>query len=664
MINDLLLITNLANSLSCKDYFTDSSILDFDQCLKLDTPPEWITQPREFLLNFTQREIEQRIKITQPKGIVIDLFLESSKSTASNLAIDLTVFLRLCDVKLPIIIVSKGFLATEKDGLIIDPKSYQTLIDLKVGKFLTYNHAFNKIISIDSEVYPIYEYLHQDNFNLTEFLAEFSIVPSDDRHQMTNEWGAIKLAFNAGYTLEDIGYDFPQNTYFKYLQKKFSLDFLTFTEREELLKEYSLPTTQNKINLSTFLKNKKILLIDDNAEKGWTSVLEKIFDARIVSKSSIKDFINIDRQEYISFDLVFLDLYMPNSHGNLKEKENSIKLLEALKIGFPQIPIIVFTASNKSWTLDEVLEKGADGMYVKESPEFAGNATYSKENFKNFFSTVVNCLKRYKTLRPYWSKIEFIFQNFLPEVLDIGTTQFESRITERLKMFFGLLKRGLEEKGFNSREFYFSDNELVFITIWSILNEISEAFYEKIHPNDIEKYIDKKGKEYFLTPIPGYNWKIKGQDDFLIKYKFELDYDEKNNIVLTRRGLPSLKKKSCVSNLILIHEEPYFELKSSNREEVKRELFLQIAFLILKCNKYSIPMLYKEDMTTNLYDLNKKRNKLYLTHGDYIYKGFFEKTEQEKRKDRAYEITPYGDIKKLFELVGLLLTGQETIVDI
>ncbi|AEE51570.1 response regulator [Haliscomenobacter hydrossis] len=666
MINDLILVTNSANSASSRKHFTD--ILNFGEYLELAIPAEWKAQPREFYLYITYSELEPKLAATQFKGIVIDLFLENSKSTDSNIAVDLAAFLRLCDIDLPIIIVSEKHLTSEKYGLDIDPRSYQILNDFKVGKFLTYDQAFNKELSVDDpQHFPIYKHIRGYKFNIAEFLKNFSVIPSDDRHQMTNEWGAIKLAFNAGYTLEDIGYNFPQNTYFKYLQKKFSLDFLTFAEREELLKEYSLPTTQNKINLSTFLKNKKILLVDDNAEKGWASVLEKIFDARIVSMSSIHDCLKIDHKEYASFDLVFLDLYMPNFHGNLKEKENSIKLLETFKIGFPQIPIIVFTASNKSWTLDEVLEKGADGMYVKESPEYAGNATYSRENFKNFFSTIANCLKRYKTLQPYWSNIDFIFQNFLPEIDDINAFKFKSRIKERLEMFFGLLKRGLEEKGFNSRKFYFSDNELAFITLWSILNEISQAYYEKSRPNI--QIRDPKGNLISAHPSGTlieysprhYKWSIKNQQDVFLEYVYFFEIEREKIVLHSNKNYYKLNCKS--KSIFKFHRGKGTVLHQPSVPDVdySRSLYVQIAFLLEK--KITLLSPKKDRLQEKLSQLNEKRNKLFLTHGEEDSR-FYNKTEKSKRSERSYEITPNGDIKELFELVGFLLTGKEIVLNI
>ena len=87
----------------------------------------------------------------------------------------------------------------------------------------------------------------------------------------------------------------------------------------------------------------------------------------------------------------------------------------------------------------------------------------------------------------------------------------------------------------------------------------------------------------------------------------------------------------------------------------------QIGFLIRKC--YSISDYQRDSYCKCLYQLNNVRNKLYLTHGDYITSGFFSMTEKEKRGDSStggipqHNINPMGDIKDLFELIAFLLTG-------
>jgi CheY-like chemotaxis protein len=472
-----------------------------------------------------------------------------------------------------------------------------------------------------------------------------------DRHSITNHWGAVKLALNAGYGIEDIKYDFPPTLYFNYLIKKYGL---------------KIDPNNDKVNLWSHLKKEKILLVDDNSDKGWKAVMLKIFEPAIIDVADdfekINQFGNV--KDISSYDLIFLDLRLPKIQKKEIEYDNGITLLKRIKDKYPQVPIIVFTASNKSWTREAVLNFGADGMYVKESPEFSSDKNYSKENFKNFTNSVVNTLEKYRILRPYWEEIQFIIEN--PTFLSLpekGKSRFKERIEERLKMFYGLLKRGFEQTEYNKNQFHFSDNELSFMTLWSILNEISEACYDKEDESEFFELNDNNGKIWKLSPPKNHkdsNWKIISSNKYLIKNEYEFfNILIDGNPEMINGKYPRLKSKKVES---FISKKNYTFLIPSipeNRKEVTKEIGMQIAFLILNSNK---ELTYKEELCKSLYKLNETRNHLYLTHGNYITTGFYRETEKEKRE--KHTIKPNGDIKDLFELISFLLTGKENKVEI
>ena len=62
-----------------------------------------------------------------------------------------------------------------------------------------------------------------ESFNYSEYLVNLRIPApqATTRHQVSNEWGALRLARNAGYSEDEIGYQYPPTLYFKYLNKKF-----------------------------------------------------------------------------------------------------------------------------------------------------------------------------------------------------------------------------------------------------------------------------------------------------------------------------------------------------------------------------------------------------------------------------------------------------------
>lgn len=490
----------------------------------------------------------------------------------------------------------------------------------------------------------------------TKLITVTSENLAHDRHSTTNHWGAVKLALNAGYGIEDIKYDFPPTLYFNYLVKKYGL---------------KIDPNDDKVNLWSHLKKEKILLVDDNSDKGWQAVMSKIFEPAIVDVAD--DFEKINQfgnlKDISSYDLIFLDLRLPKIKKKEIEYDNGITLLKIIKDKYAQVPIIVFTASNKSWTREAVLNFGADGMYVKESPEFSSDKNYSKENFKNFTNSVVNTLEKYRILRPYWEEIQFIINN--PTFLSLpekGRSKFKERIEERLKMFYGLLKRGFEQTEYNKNKFHFSDNELSFMTLWSILNEISEVNYKKHQPGITIN--DSFGN--LITNHPGggpikynknhFRWEIIGQSDTYIEYEYSLSINPNTgNPILNPSGnyyKLNHEQKSC-----FLFEDNHFQIITSKKTKAIYEntLFLQIAFLIERKANLSTSI-NKSKYQQTLVRLNEVRNHLYLTHGSDISSGFYDQTEEVKRVNHS--INPIKDIKDLFELISFLLTGNENKVDI
>jgi len=547
-----------------------------------------------------------------------------------------------------------------EDGFyFIDSADLSSTIEDEAGQMLTvFEKNFNETIK-------------NKNFH-AEHLKTIKILPSNQigNHEISNLWGAVNLARNAGYADTETGYDYPPTLYFKYLSKKYKANTCSSDEREKiiskaLLKYSSSHSTEQllkdaKLNFSShkYLKNKRILLIDDNANKGWKSTLSLLFNHDIDVFSRL---IDINLKDYKSYDLVFLDLYMPNPINDEKTDMAYTKdILKELKTKFPGSPIIAFTASNKSWTMNEVFENGADGIYVKESPEYAADPSFSKENFKSFVNTVIHCLEKYSILRPYWAIIEQIRKDdYFLNLPEKKNTVFKERIIERLEMFYGLLKKGFEQRQYDKERFHFSDHEMAFMTLWSILNEISELNFLK---NDNEKFLltDKNGKEHTCVPIPSKNWKLVSNDKYFLKHDFDFDSfnEDGSPLKLSDSNRPKLKAINPRCFITKNKTEPFYSHTTSYRGEASLEISLQIAFILMA--HFNIP---EDDVSLiSLNDLNTKRNKLFLTHGSTVREGFYSLTEAWKRNKSSDNITPQGSIKELFELIAFLLTGNKLCV--
>lgn len=587
--------------------------------------------------------------------------------------IRLAVYLRLLPdenwiSKTPIIICSDNLPNPIYDRDLASIKDIQNFLNIPGVFYKSFFALFGKRENDEGNTdYEVNRFLKSINKDFdTKAITVTSENLANDRHSITNQWGAVKLALNAGYGIDEINYSFPPTLYFNHLIKKHGLE---------------IDPNDDKVNLSSHLEKKKVLLIDDNFDKGWQAVIEKIFEPAKVDVA--EDFEKVNQfgnlKDLNPYDLIFLDLRLPKILKKEIEYNNGMDLLKKIKKCYPQIPVIVFTASNKSWTREAVLNYGADGMYVKESPEYAGDQNYSKENFINFEKSVRKTLEKYKVLRPYWEAIQIILkdQTFL-SLPEKGSSNFKSRIEERLMMFYGLLKRGFEQTEFNERQFHFSDYELAFMTLWSVLNEISEANYNKSQPNitiqdsagnPITNHPDQRGRAgqpLTYLNIPNgpqhYKWQIVGQDDVFIEYDYSLSIDRNT-------GEPELVSNGRFYKLIPVQKSCFllrdeqFQIVSPMKTYVNYEttLFLQIAFLMeRKANLSASPN--KTNFQNTLKKLNKVRNHLYLTHGSEISTGFYNHTEKAKRVNHT--IKPNGDIKDLFELISFLLTGTENNVDI
>lgn len=591
------------------------------------------------------------------KSITIDL-----SSVPLSLGVLLSAHLRFLEgLKFsgPIILVSESPLKVLQDKAWITELGGIQNYFLEEGfELISRNQAkettFDKNESQCSRLYALIEKYFGTSIVPRE-LKNIQIVPSsksDNRHSIANQWGAVRLANNCGYNSEEIKYEVPNTLYFKYLNTKYGGEFAV---SEDFRKKHcnDFVNDNGQIDFSKKHEKLKILLIDDNAEKGWINILRLVFPSSEISVET--EWGTISNLKHGTYHLIFLDWYQKNS------TQESRKLLKSLKNNHVQTPIIIFTASNKYWTYDEVLNLGADGVYVKESPDFAHDADLSRENFQNFLSIVDSVLNKYSTLRLYWDSIRKIKNGIrLTEKTIKGkNTVIQERVKERLEMFYGLLKIGFEQRQYNSEKFHLSENTLAFITLWSILNEISEACYDKTDYQNKTLIKGNNGRDYEIIPQPNNgqfsNWKIVGTDDkYLVKHEYELSYSEKGELDFLPDGVtPKTKVKSSQSFLAKNKSTYYIPNKPENRSEVTKEIGSQIAFLIHNSDRLSPEV--KRKLCDDLCRLNDVRNKLYLTHGDDIKSDFYFKTIRGNNTDVS-EV----DIKDLFVLISNLLIGCDT----
>jgi CheY-like chemotaxis protein len=331
----------------------------------------------------------------------------------------------------------------------------------------------------------------------------------------------------------------------------------------------------------------KILLIDDKANKGWRQILEMLFPVQGIQVYSA---VNIDQAKQNledKYDIIFLDVRLERNDHNHRDVKNysGYKVLEYIKSDFLNVnfstPIMLFTASDKIWSIQEFLNYGVDAFYVKEHPDNVFDKQISRENFevlKKDFERLVRLSPKRASI---WEKSRDIImavenhQYFNSEKCYINVRE---RIVDKIKLgYYYLFKKpnSLEE------EILKVDNEsFAFLIYFSVLEEL------------VKGYTDKNA------------WDMKG--DFSGIWKFRND-----QYFISNDG-----------KMLLV--EPFWD-KASRRNiekslDINDKAYSEGSIIYLSKQVYALIYHYK--LNTNyeqkFRDLNKFRNKLSYTHSSAI----------------------------------------------
>ncbi len=291
----------------------------------------------------------------------------------------------------------------------------------------------------------------KDDEYLTGFLKRIFIQPDETigRHSLANIWGAYALDKAANTSALPISADFKKKLYFKYISGFNSLHKL----RPAKLKK--IGNINDRVSSIINAKGRRILLIDDEANKGWETVLRKVFmtsyvDDFVVINEKVKDFDslsekskNIIKKE--QFDLYLIDLRLNglDEDDNYKTDDLSgMKILRKIKSINNGNQVVIFSASNKIWNLEPSPEPRWDGYYLKESPDFKFSSEVSKRKFENFKKSVEYCFNKTYLRNLYIEWEEALMQIKNPDL------SFIEESSTSLKLSWELLKRGYLDFGF------------------------------------------------------------------------------------------------------------------------------------------------------------------------------------------------------------------------
>jgi DNA-binding NarL/FixJ family response regulator len=332
---------------------------------------------------------------------ICKIIIEIEENPLLSLQIGYHIRLSIDNIKervlIPIFYISKLSL----NSIMLETGIYSQIIATKGVSFSEYDLESNKM-----EI----ENLNSLNENeyLIKFLKIIHIQPDETvgRHSLANIWGASVMdkASEANALPDDS--EFKKRLYFKYISAFNNIEKLKPTQQKIIEDNKRIIKANLKI-LGNINKPKRILLIDDEASKGWEDVLRKVFrtlpsENFVVINEKVKDFeaFSNDSKSVIEsekFDLYLVDLRLNglDEDENLKTEDFSgMKILKKIKSHNEGNQVIIFTASNKVWNLRALLDAGADGYYMKESPEYNFSNVVSKQNYKDFKANVDKCFER------------------------------------------------------------------------------------------------------------------------------------------------------------------------------------------------------------------------------------------------------------------------------
>ncbi|MBT4352867.1 response regulator [archaeon] len=402
-------------------------------------------------------------------------------------------------------------------------------IDLKIIEDeldITNINRYN-IRTDDGDIYQI------DSSIQDIFLSKIQFSKLDISHDRANLWGAFRLWY--GYNTL-FGNEFDVAIWLDLKPEMFSQDyywklFAQFYLNEQLEENCDdLQLIQQENETATIIRDWKyfvgqsnsILYVDDELDKGWDVAFKNLIENTTASKTRLNcynlnenDKIESNQKNLISkilneinnhaYNLILLDIRLTENDKSLEsyldlnnlDDLTGIKLLKEIKEKFPNLPVIMITASNKSWMYQEIKQRGADGYWVKESPDWGINKYFTIQNCSTLLKLVTEINIKYNKYNKIWQlykKCCFIENN--DEYLNKFVTNQNTK-TEVLKIFKNIGYRiksaysSLIHTPTSHRKeiFGYSPEEIAFLYLWSCQNDIPSLRLRRV----INKGAKKKG---------------------------------------------------------------------------------------------------------------------------------------------------------------------------
>ena len=320
-----------------------------------------------------------------------------------------------------------------------------------------------------------------------------------DSHSISNEWAIYQWANAIGCEvteeLEKVYKNVECNIYFKFLKTIYPL-----TSRKQPVKS---------MFRKDFEENSRILLIDDEANKGWAEIMSHLIGDLndIYFDYAGHDFVFMETEDIVkrtlfkikeeNIDVVLLDykLLPSKNGGDNSEGVLSKMILNEIKRLNRGIQVIIFTASSNIISFQEMQASGADGYLVKDGSE---NTYEVIESFMEDISVA--------TKKACWLKMVFREFKCIEENCQVEDSDYKARLGHNLDVAFDLLEKSLTDKKYGNYAFL-----QLFLCIEDFvkLKMIFDKGDNKCFVNKTILVAERKTDEKF-TSIIGYRRNNKG----------------------------------------------------------------------------------------------------------------------------------------------------------
>jgi len=438
------------------------------------------------------------------------------------------------------------------------------------GVFFTTKQTYEEILSLAEKLSASNFEISENNYD--EIVNKLLLEPPNDydsHHNLDNDFSLYIWSKSIGLELKTLKREIESGLYFKWwiTKNKIQLDF----SPEKLIEG-----TKSTI----FFAGKKVLLIDDQYEKGWCTFFKKLLPTvevdflegdfqkpdHFTGGMNIVD-AAIDKIRIFDPHVVLLDLRLTDS-----DNANDIKELTGIKIlkKFREfnnlnqgIQFITLSASNKIWNYEAFLNKKVSSFIIKKIDYQRTVITGINKNRELIYKKI----KEADNLKKIFCDLEKLKNSLYESIL---SDEYAVQVVQ-LDLVFELVSKGVD----SSRYYNFA---------FHVLFQVLEGFIKS------NKIFERKGNEAYVI--------IKDKR-VLVRKEFELIDNQ-----LEVKELRYIKGK-IVGNRPSPDE---FKIQSYKFPKSKQSAYLDSFFVVMSILHVRLGLDANHKRIKKWININKKRN--------------------------------------------------------